>query len=172
MSDEIYRSCAAILLLRPSNVCSPDGSACTPSGSSADRCDTLYEVLLVHKPRKNDAWQLPQGGVEEGESIQQAALRELKEEAGVSAEVIGMSEKTYQYDFPDHYRRFRPDNVCGQKVHFVFAQSDGSTVSVDGEEIDQHLWVLPEQVAQHLERKEYLSLVLELYDEAVANLKS
>lgn len=146
-----YRRCASVVLLRPSE----DGKR--------------YQLLLVHKPRKKDAWQIPQGGAEEGETIEEAAMRELQEEAGVSGEVLGTSEKKYKYDFPKSYRRFRPDNICGQCIHFVLARlTSENLVAVDGEEINSYAWVYPEQLPRYLTREEYRTLVKELYDEALA----
>lgn len=132
-----------------------------------------FELLLLRKPRKNDAWQLPQGGVEEGEAIEEAALRELEEEAGVSAcHVLGVSERVYTYDFPESYRRFRPDDVCGQKIHFVLAHVPRDTpVRVDGKEINAFRWVRPEQVVKYVKREEYLELVLALVEEARVLMK-
>jgi putative (di)nucleoside polyphosphate hydrolase len=47
------------------------------------------------------AWQMPQGGIDEGEEPVQAALRELKEEVGTSkAEIIQESQHWYKYDLP------------------------------------------------------------------------
>lgn len=48
-----------------------------------------------------DAWQFPQGGIDEGEDPRTAALRELEEEIGTNkAEVIGESAGWYSYDLP------------------------------------------------------------------------
>lgn len=148
MTKDYYRSCASIVVLKKS-----------PNG---------YKVLLLRKPRKKDAWQLPQGGVEEGETVSEAAVRELKEEANIDTTVIQESGLIYQYDYPASYRKFRPDNVCGQKIEFVFAQVDPSvTVEVDNHEIDAYVWVSPEDVGRYIKRKEYLSLLQELIQDAL-----
>lgn len=50
----------------------------------------------------SEAWQMPQGGLDAGESPQAAALRELKEEIGTdNVEIIRESADYYSYDLPD-----------------------------------------------------------------------
>jgi putative (di)nucleoside polyphosphate hydrolase len=50
---------------------------------------------------KEDAWQMPQGGIDPGESPEQAALRELKEEIGTDkVEVLAESKGWLYYDVP------------------------------------------------------------------------
>ncbi len=47
-------------------------------------------VLLV-KSRARSKWQLPGGGVEAGEAPWEAALREVDEETGLAAEIVGLA---------------------------------------------------------------------------------
>lgn len=78
-------------------------------------------------------WQMPQGGIDEGENIQAAALRELAEETGVtSAELIGEFPDWYHYDLPDHLigvswkGRYR-----GQKQKWVAFRFTGDDSEID-----------------------------------------
>lgn len=49
------------------------------------------------------AWQMPQGGIDPGEDISTAALRELAEEVGTDkADIIRIAAKTVKYDLPPH----------------------------------------------------------------------
>lgn len=73
-------------------------------------------------------WQMPQGGVDEGEDPAQAALRELHEETGIrSVEIIAESRDWYRYDLPANLRpaawggRYR-----GQKQKWFAVRFTGS----------------------------------------------
>jgi 8-oxo-dGTP pyrophosphatase MutT (NUDIX family) len=60
------------------------------AGSIVVRLDQKEpQVLLVTARRNSRNWIFPKGHIEKGESPEQAALRETREEAGVSAKLIG-----------------------------------------------------------------------------------
>ena len=74
-----YRPCVGIMLISRDNLV-----------LVAQRIDQVAE-----------AWQMPQGGVDEGETPRQAALRELKEEIGTDrAKIIAETEEWVHYDLP------------------------------------------------------------------------
>ena len=51
----------------------------------------------------SDAWQMPQGGIDEGEMPEQAVMRELEEETGTNnAKVVAESHDWFFYDLPDN----------------------------------------------------------------------
>lgn len=52
---------------------------------------------------RSEAWQMPQGGIDEGENPSEAAMRELWEETGVkSASILVESADWYYYDLPEN----------------------------------------------------------------------
>lgn len=54
--------------------------------------------------KEGDAWQMPQGGIDKGESPEEALIRELDEETGIAAhfvDVIARSAHEHLYDLPD-----------------------------------------------------------------------
>ncbi len=75
------------------------------------------EVLLVKRARQPwpDVWSLPGGKVEPGEPVRAAALRELKEETGISAEILRL------LDVVDVIERDRSGRVLGHYILSVFA---------------------------------------------------
>ena len=81
--DEIarlpYRPCVGIMLI--------------------DRGGRVFVAQRINTP--GEAWQMPQGGIDEGESPRRAALRELHEEVGTDkAEVLAESRNWWRYDLP------------------------------------------------------------------------
>lgn len=77
-----YRPCAGVVLI--------------------DRGGMVFAGQRIDNP--GAAWQMPQGGIDKGETPRAAALRELEEETGLSAdlvEVIGKSVDWVYYDLPE-----------------------------------------------------------------------
>lgn len=77
-----------------------------------------------------DAWQMPQGGIDAGESPREAAFRELREEVGTDrAELLAESRHWYSYDLPPEIaRRMR---VRGQRQRWFALRFTGDNREID-----------------------------------------
>ena len=74
------------------------------------------EVLTFERSDNRGVWQFPQGGVENGESPEDALLRELMEEVGTAdVRIIKRSEGTTFYLWPEHRRVGRVNLYDGQE---------------------------------------------------------
>ncbi len=76
-----YRPCVGVVLVNPAG------------------------LVFAGQRRDNnpEAWQMPQGGIDEGETPRQAALRELQEETGITPDLVEVMAKTHHwitYDLP------------------------------------------------------------------------
>ena len=74
------------------------------------------QVLWARRSR-HDGWQFPQGGIEQGETVEQAAYRELYEEVGLrpqNVELVGRTRNWLRYDVPGSLRS-RSTTFKGQK---------------------------------------------------------
>jgi 8-oxo-dGTP pyrophosphatase MutT (NUDIX family) len=83
-------------------------------------------------------WQLPKGMVAEGETHEQAALREVREETGLAAEVIAPLDKVeYWFYASRHGRRVRFHKF----VHFFLMRFLDGSVSDHDFEVNEARWV-------------------------------
>ncbi len=79
-------------------------------------------------------WQFPQGGVDAGEELQSAALRELQEETGVSSvSFLACTSDWVAYDFPPHVRK--GGKWHGQKQVWYAFRFEGDEAEI---KLDQH----------------------------------
>jgi ADP-ribose pyrophosphatase YjhB (NUDIX family) len=97
------------------------------------------KVLLATrtKPPADRLWSLPGGRVEAGETLEEAALRELEEEVGVTARILG---------FNRHVEIFGRDGEGAVTHHFVVASFLGEWLSGEprpGPEAGAVMWADP-----------------------------
>jgi putative (di)nucleoside polyphosphate hydrolase len=80
----------------------------------ANSDNKVFWAKRIRKP----AWQFPQGGVDEGEGLEDALMRELNEEIGLSPEdvqIIAHTKDWLYYDVPEPFRRADRSVYRGQK---------------------------------------------------------
>jgi putative (di)nucleoside polyphosphate hydrolase len=109
------------------------------------------DILVFERGDAPGAWQLPQGGIDIGESPEDAAWRELFEETGLSSESVTLKYVVPQwitYEWPDEIRSKAKhgDSRRGQTQKWFFFQSkDEQDVQPipDGREFVAWKWVSP-----------------------------
>lgn len=82
---------------------------------------------------KIEAWQMPQGGIDEGEDPHIAALREMEEEIGTKeGTIIASTEKWYSYNLPDYLiPRLWEGKFKGQKQKWFLIKFTGKEESIN-----------------------------------------
>lgn len=85
------------------------------------------KVFVGERLDNPGSWQMPQGGIDDGETVEEAAMRELREETGTdSAKILRVSETKYTYDLPDHLLgKLWQGRYKGQEQQWVALQFTG-----------------------------------------------
>lgn len=80
-----------------------------------------------------NAWQLPQGGIDDGETVEEAFFREMKEEVGTDkAAIIKIHEKKLSYKLPPHLMgRLWNGKWGGQEQTWVAARFTGTDADIN-----------------------------------------
>jgi len=122
------------------------------------------------------AWQMPQGGIEPGETIEQAFFREAGEEIGLPREklhILRVCRKPWRYDFPDKaMNRQAVNHYRGQEQYWVAARllgtdSDINTMRTEEPEFSTWKWMTPEQMLEQIvpfKRRTYEKVLREFSD--------
>src|SRR4051812_14813065 len=88
-------------------------------------------------------WSLPKGHVEEGETNEDAAVREVAEETGISGRVVAPLG-TIDFWFVADGRRIH------KTVHHFLLLAEGGELSADDIEVEQVEWVPLDQLSERL----------------------
>lgn len=111
------------------------------------------KVLVARRIDREEAWQMPQGGIDDGEDAAVAAMRELAEEIGTSrAEIVGETEGWIHYDLPDELLGKVLTGYRGQTQKWFAMRFAGRDEDIDLEtevpEFDDWRWVGVEELVE------------------------
>ena len=93
------------------------------------------KVLMCEHAWIDNAWQIPQGGVEEKENEDDAVLRELFEEIGTkSFKILGKMDKSLKYIFPYYLKEKYKFDGQEQKYFLLYFTGDDKEFRFDNQE--------------------------------------
>ncbi len=129
---------------------------------------------------RSESWQMPQGGIDDGETISDACFRELKEEIGTNhASIIYEIPKWLYYDIPEEIANTLWEaKFKGQKQKWIFLKFLGKNQDINlnnkNPEFEKWKWVKPEVIASlavNFKKNVYKEVVLNYFNN-VQKLKS
>jgi 8-oxo-(d)GTP phosphatase len=99
-------------------------------------------VLLVHRPRYND-WSFPKGKKDPNETIEETAIREVREETGLTCRIIRELQ-------PVRYAVNRKGEVGPKVVYYFLMEPSSGSLNVDDYETDRAEWFKPDEATRLL----------------------
>ncbi|MFM8515270.1 MAG: NUDIX hydrolase [Actinomycetota bacterium] len=96
-----------------------------------------------HDRRGRMVWSLPKGHIEEGETPEAAAIREIREETGISGSIVAPLG-VIDFWFMAENRRIH------KTVHHFLLRAEGGELSSDDAEVDSVEWVALEDMSTRL----------------------
>lgn len=133
------------------------------------------EFLLIqpHSYEK-DTWTLVGGGVENGETYEQAVLREIAEETGIQKTIsLQMSEASHWFCFSEKIKTQRKLDYDGQvaKIFWVVVPND-LTITLQQEEVRAYCWAKPNEALSLIKIREQHELFASVLREFTASKKA
>ena len=119
-----------------------------PAGPKANSIVPSANVIVVNDPGEilmirrtdNGNWAVPGGGMDPGESITDAAVRETQEETGITCTITGL---VGIYTNPRHVIRYTSNNEVRQEFSIVFTAKPVRGELRSSSESSQPQWVSP-----------------------------
>ena len=113
----------------------PNVAAIILSSKYPDKC----EFFVAHRSDIKNAWQFPQGGIDQGETPREALKRELLEEIGCDkVEVLGEYPEWISYEFPKKTNSKKLYNYDGQtQKYFLVRLKEGAEINLEAYHIPE-----------------------------------
>jgi 8-oxo-dGTP pyrophosphatase MutT (NUDIX family) len=124
-----------------------------------DRDECLF-LLILSRLTKRPLWEFPKGGVDDGETVREAALRELFEETGINeseVRLIPEFEKTEDYRFTSGRSDHR--SLIHKQVTYYLAQTDKAEIVLSAKESSEFAWLTVPEAMKRLRYKERRKLL-------------
>ena len=120
--------------------------------------DVVRAALIGRRDRRGRlVWSLPKGHLEAGETAEQAAVREVREETGIDGHVVA-ELGVIDFWFMANDRRIH------KTVHHYLLEADGGELSDEDAEVDQVAWVDLDEVSKRLRYPDERRLVAKASD--------
>ncbi len=181
-SDRVEKSELRQLLTRVAGELAAGSTHASDAGTASDAYRRGVGIMLLNSQghvfvgkrvdTEGEAWQMPQGGIDDDEEPRDAAFRELKEEIGTdNAEIIAESKAWLRYELPTQLRKRWGDRWQGQQQKWFVMRFRGMdadlNIATEHPEFSAWKWVSVEHLPNLIvsfKRQLYIDLLTELQD--------
>jgi len=127
----------------------PNVAAIVLSAKYPEKC----EVFIASRTDVDNAWQFPQGGIDEGETACEALFRELKEEIGTNdIDIIAQYPEWVSYDFPPAIAKKMYPYDGQIQMYYLVKLKKGAVVNINTElpEFSEYKFVLTKNIYEYI----------------------
>jgi putative (di)nucleoside polyphosphate hydrolase len=98
----------------------------------SDNYPNKKEIFIARRTDLDNIWQFPQGGIDEGEKVEEALFRELEEEVGTNkAEIIAQYPEWISYDFPERISKKMKPYKGQRQRYFLLKFKKDANINLD-----------------------------------------
>ncbi len=115
--------------------------------------------VLLTKHSQNHHWSFPKGLIDPGQTTEEAALREVREEGGVEAEIVGKT------GYSKYVYTFEGEKIFKVVTYFLMKYVSGDITNHDWE-VEDSGWYEPEEALKQLtfsQDQDLLKKAVEIY---------
>jgi len=131
------------------------------------------EIFIAQRNDMAGVWQFPQGGIDEGEEVQEALFREMEEEIGTSkAKIIAEYPEWISYDFPNKIaKKMKPYTGQTQRYFLLkFKKKAELNLATKHPEFDKYKFVDVDEILNqtaHFKKDVYSTVIKYFKDEGL-----
>jgi len=127
----------------------PNVAAIVLSAKYPEKC----EVFIASRTDVDNAWQFPQGGIDEGETAKEALFRELEEEIGTNnIDIIAQYPEWVSYDFPPAIAKKMYPYDGQIQMYYLVKLKKGAVVNINTEipEFSEYKFVPTKNIYEYI----------------------
>lgn len=124
------------------------------------------QVLIVSAVDDHEYWKMPAGGIDPGETSEQAVHREMKEELNIDIEIIKKSKHRNEFLWPEHAVKKHGYKYKGQQQNiFIVKIKPNQNIVIKEDEVYEYKWINSNEIGKYFKFQNQIESTNKVFDE-------